>query len=112
MTNVNEAQNLNIDNPQPPDGDWWGGILINEMRIACGDLNIDGKDEITVASTKRPALNDYWRPIVLFCPDNENIIFTCHNDGNDEIYMVDINGENLKNLTNNPNGDYLGIVVP
>ncbi|MBC8180012.1 TolB family protein [candidate division KSB1 bacterium] len=74
-------------------------------------IDIDGKNEKTVASTQRPAQNDYWRPNALFCPDNENIIFTCHNDDNNEIYMVDINGENLTNLTNNPNEDYLGLIV-
>ncbi len=46
---VNEAQNLKITNEQAPDGDWWGCNIINEMRIACGDLNIDGKDELIVA---------------------------------------------------------------
>ena len=31
-------------------GDWWFYDIqaINDMRIACGDLNIDGKDEIVV----------------------------------------------------------------
>ncbi|MEN8158387.1 MAG: T9SS type A sorting domain-containing protein, partial [Bacteroidota bacterium] len=48
LIKVKEAQNLQLDNAQPPDGDWWGGVIINEMRIACGDLNIDGKDEIVV----------------------------------------------------------------
>jgi hypothetical protein len=50
LIKVKEAQNFKLDNAQPPDGDWWlGTVAINEMRIACGDLNIDGKDEIVVA---------------------------------------------------------------
>ena len=73
-------------------------------------IDIDGQNEKIIASTKRPR-NDYWRPIALFSPDDENILFTSYNDGNMEIYSVDIHGKYLKNLTNSPNEDYLGIVL-
>lgn len=43
-----EAQNLKIENQQAPNGDRYGTVVINEMRVACGDLDIDGKDEILV----------------------------------------------------------------
>ena len=102
----NQNPNFSFDNSK---------IIYISWSISGYDIKIidnDGMNEKKVASTIRPALNDYWRPIALFCLDNENIVFTCHNDGNDEIYMVDINGENLTNLTNNPNEDYLGTVVP
>lgn len=74
-------------------------------------IDIDGKYAVTLATTKRPPQNDYWRPNSLFCPDNERILFTNYNDDNNEIYIVDIDGENLKNLTNSPTEDSFGIVL-
>ena len=73
-------------------------------------IDNNGKNERKIASTIRPR-NDYWRPIALFSPDDEYIIFTSFNDGNCEIYISDIYGRNMKNLTNNPNYDDLGIVL-
>jgi len=73
-------------------------------------IDIDDQNEKIIASTKRPR-SDYWRPIALFSPDDENVFFTNYNGNNTEIYLVDIYSKNLKNLTNSPNEDYLGIVV-
>lgn len=75
-------------------------------------IDIDGRNEKTIASTVKPAQNDYWRPIVLFTPDNKHIIFTSHNDGNDEIYKADLNGKNIQNLTNSPENEGLAKVLP
>ena len=73
-------------------------------------INNNGNNERKIASTIRPR-NDYWRPIVLFSPNDEYIIFTSFNGGNSEIYITDIYGKNMKNLTNNPNYDDFGIVL-
>ncbi len=73
-------------------------------------IDNDGKNERKIAYTIRPR-NDYWRPIALFSPDDEYIIFTSFNDVNSEIYITDIYGKNMKNLTTNPNYDDLGIVL-
>ncbi|MBN2487156.1 MAG: T9SS type A sorting domain-containing protein [Bacteroidales bacterium] len=43
-----EKKNMVVANPVPNEDYWYKGILINEMRIACGDLNADGKDELVV----------------------------------------------------------------
>ena len=75
-------------------------------------IDIDGKNERTITSTKRPPQNDYWRPNALFTPDGEHLVFTSFNDGNNEIYIVDVYGENLKNLTNNLSEDVLACVLP
>ncbi|MBN1132893.1 MAG: hypothetical protein JXR52_03660 [Bacteroidales bacterium] len=47
LTKIKELPNVRLNN-ESPSGDYWGGMMMNEMRIACGDLNIDGKDEIVV----------------------------------------------------------------
>ena len=53
-----------VVNPQMPSGeDWWyspNNMLINEMRIACGDLNLDGKDEMVVGWSNYYSHNRYW----------------------------------------------------
>lgn len=74
-------------------------------------IDIDGENAITLATTKRPSQNDYWRPNSLFCPDNDRILFTSYNDDNNEIYIIDIDGENLVNLTNSPTEDSFGIIL-
>jgi Tol biopolymer transport system component/uncharacterized membrane protein len=38
-------------------------------------------------------------------PDGRQIAFTSNRDGNNEIYVMDVNGSNLVNLTNNPASD-------
>lgn len=40
-----------------------------------------------------------WNSHPEFSPDEKKIAFTTNRDGNVEIYVVDINGENLKRLT-------------
>ncbi|PYJ09636.1 MAG: hypothetical protein DMF06_09395 [Verrucomicrobia bacterium] len=39
-------------------------------------------------------------------PDDTRIAFTSQNEGYDQIYVMDANGSNLGNLTNNPAGDF------
>jgi uncharacterized delta-60 repeat protein len=38
-------------------------------------------------------------------PDDTRIAYTSRNEGYDQIYVMDANGSNLGNLTNNPEGD-------
>jgi Secretion system C-terminal sorting domain len=52
-----------VVNPQMPSGDWWyspNNILINEMRISCGDLNLDGRDEMVVGWSNYYSHDRYW----------------------------------------------------
>ena len=65
-------------------------------------MHQDGSNEKIIASTTRPINNDYWRPTAFFSPDGEYVVFTSFNDGNNEIYVIDVDGNNLKNLTNDP----------
>ncbi|MFP4026104.1 MAG: TolB family protein [Thiohalospira sp.] len=70
-------------------------------------FDIETRNDVIVANTLRPA-NDYWRPNILFTPDDESIIFTRYHNDNLEIFMVDIDGSNLHNLTNSPDDEILG----
>ena len=46
--------------------------------------------------------NDGWTQV----PKNPKIIFSSDRNGNDEIYMMNIDGKNPRNLTNHPGFDY------
>jgi TolB protein len=74
-------------------------------------IDINSKDEKTLQLITRPQ-SDYWRPTMRFSPDDSYILYTSYVEGNSEIYLSDLNGNNPINITNNPGGDYLGIVVP
>ena len=56
--------------------------------------------------------NDFndWYPIVTV--DNERIIFVTDRDGNEEIYSMNISGEDLERLTNNSDKDTTPAVSP
>jgi len=38
-------------------------------------------------------------------PDGKKIVFNSHRDGNMEVYVMNADGSNQRNLTNNPGGD-------
>ena len=45
-------------------------------------------------------------PFCVSASDTTHIAFTSERDGNAEIYIMDINGKNLRNLTNHPASDF------
>ena len=45
-------------------------------------------------------------PLCASASDTTHIAFTSERDGNAEIYIMDINGKNLRNLTNHPASDF------
>ena len=65
-------------------------------------INVDGKNPRQVA--KNPKLT--WTESPKWSPDGRQIIFSSGRTGNYEVYMMDSNGENLRNLTNHPAPDY------
>lgn len=59
-------------------------------------MNNDGSQKINLTSS------DYKEEDPLFTADGSQIFFTSGDrDGNVEIYIMDIDGKNVKNLTNN-----------
>ncbi|HAC07939.1 MAG TPA: Tol-Pal system protein TolB, partial [Gemmatimonadetes bacterium] len=45
-------------------------------------------------------------------PDGAEIVFASRRDGNDEIYVIDRDGEGLRNLTNDPGVDVMARFLP
>lgn len=46
--------------------------------------------------------NDYYDTNPVWSPDGSQIAFTSNRDGDNDIYIMDANGENLKNITLDP----------
>jgi Tol biopolymer transport system component len=55
-------------------------------------MDADGKNP-------RPLITRANRPA--WSPDGQKIVFVSNRDGNDELYMIDVDGKNLKRLTMN-----------
>jgi TolB protein len=62
-------------------------------------MNIDGSNLTRLTNTA--ALNN----IPSFCPDSEHIVFESDRAGNTDIYMMNSDGSDLKQLTNDPGED-------
>ncbi len=69
-------------------------------------INVDGTHEITLTDFGGVEENPIWSP------DGAEIAFQTMKDGNFEIYLMDADGSNLRNLTNNSANDYWPSWVP
>ncbi len=65
-------------------------------------MNADGSNQQLVYSN--PGLFGAWYPT--FSPDGTKIAFGNDADGDDEIYVINVDGTNLQQLTNNRSHDY------
>ncbi|MDX9857929.1 MAG: MBL fold metallo-hydrolase [candidate division Zixibacteria bacterium] len=63
-------------------------------------MNVDGTHEITLTDFDGVEENPVWSP------DGRQIAFQTMKDGNFEIYAMDADGSNLRNLINHPANDY------
>lgn len=63
-------------------------------------LNIDGTNEIELTDFDGVEENPVWSP------DGRRIVFQSMKDGDFDLYIMDADGSNLKNLTNNSAHDY------
>jgi TolB protein len=50
--------------------------------------------------------NNSWNTDPCFSPDGKWIVFSSNIDGDSDIYMMNVNGKGLVNLTNNSADDY------
>ncbi|MFQ5604816.1 MAG: TolB family protein [bacterium] len=104
-TNLKKLTNSNAYNTQSifsPDGSKIT-FLSNQRGMKYRDICImdtDGKGFLNLTN----GLN-YINQHATFTPDGKSIIFGSVKFNNSEIYRVDINGQNLKNLTNHPEWD-------
>jgi TolB protein len=51
-------------------------------------------------STPTKAVGQNWLPV--FSPDGTRLAFTSNRDGNPELYIMNVDGSNLRRLTNHP----------
>ena len=106
---TNDVKFTWIDSPDwSPDGKQivFTSMVINkdakEKSSEIYVINVDGKNPRQVA--KNPKLT--WTESPKWSPNGRQIIFSSGRTGNYEVYMMDSNGENLRNLTNHPAPDY------
>ena len=70
-----------------------------DIFIADAEIRGAGKNAINLSNH---IATDAW---ARFSPDGAQVVFESRRDGNTEIYVVDIDGKNLKRLTNNEKAD-------
>ncbi|RKN83429.1 hypothetical protein D7Z94_06300 [Ulvibacterium marinum] len=65
-------------------------------------MHIDGTRDVNISNTKGADSGAKWSP------SGERILFSSDRTGNSDIYSMDVDGKNLKNLTHTPNIDEFG----
>ena len=104
---------------------------INIPNISLGDMNNDGRVELIdaylmvnhILGQSDSSLLNPSAPINLtnhfrddespaWSPDGRRLAFVSDRDGNDEIYVMDANGDNLTRLTNNDSPDWRPVWSP
>ncbi len=74
-------------------------------------MNADGTNQTRLTFNEKSKDTDPWRPSEsldvspLWGPDGKKIAFRSYRDGNFEIYVMNADGSEQKNLTNNPGDD-------
>jgi dipeptidyl aminopeptidase/acylaminoacyl peptidase len=71
-----------------------------ELRGAIHIVDLDGSNLHTITNVIVK-----WRGGISWSPDGTQIVFTSAKDGNDELYIVNVDGTGLKRLTNNTTMD-------
>jgi len=89
-----------------PDGN---SILFIPVKKSGYDRELRGAMHIVDADgSNLRAITDViakWRGEVSWSPDGTRIVFTSDKDGNDELYIVNVDGTGLRRLTNNTTMD-------
>jgi Tol biopolymer transport system component len=65
-------------------------------------MRIDGTRDTNISNTSGADSSPKWSP------NGERILFSSDRTGNSDIYSMDVDGENLKNLTHTPDIDEFG----
>jgi|GEM_PF-795108 len=103
FTHLNDTFAPYYDPAWSPDGAKIVFRTHHELAADIGVINLDGTGFVKLSPNNRiidsqPA----WQPLVR---SEGKIVFTSERDGNPEIYSMDADGSNQRNLTNNPSKD-------
>lgn len=113
MMNSDGTENkqiLNIRIAAPPAisrGDKVAYVIMSGNGFEIRIIDSNGENQKILATTGRPYDNDYWRPNILFSPDGEKLFYTGCQDNYFNIHTVEIDGENLTNITNSSEDEFL-----
>lgn len=101
ITRLTQGDSTTFSGPFSPNGKkivFTGSGLTNSY---VGVMNADGSDPVNL--TNLPDVSDGFPA---WSPDGSQIAFTSRRDGNNEIYLMDAYGYQLKRLTYNPMDDF------
>jgi Tol biopolymer transport system component len=101
LTRLTRGESNTFAGPFSPDGKKivFTGFGLTESYV--GVMNADGSDPLDLTD-----LADVSDGFPAWSPDGSQIAFTSRRDGNNEIYLMDPYGHNLKRLTFNPTDDF------
>jgi len=101
ITRLTQGDSSTFPGPFSPNGQQivFTGFGLTNSYI--GVMNADGSDPVNL--TNLPDVSDGFPA---WSPDGSQIAFTSRRDGNNEIYVMDLYGYQLKQLTFNPTDDF------
>lgn len=99
-TSSKDSVNFSIDTQIEEDTDNLDGSILytfvdGENNIEIYRMNTDGTNQIRLTK------NDYWEESPRSSPDGTKIVFSANRD----IFLMDRNGNDIRNITNNPGND-------
>ncbi|HEV2801208.1 MAG TPA: DUF4214 domain-containing protein [Pyrinomonadaceae bacterium] len=110
-SNLRRANGAYFDLAWSPDGTKIAYRTDDELRADIGVANFDGTPSSIKFGTGPEIIDSQpaWQPLLA---GEGKIVFTNERDGNPEIYVMDADGGNQKNLTNNPAKDATPVWSP
>lgn len=101
ITRMTQGDSSTFPGPFSPDGKklLFTGFGLTNSYV--GVMNADGSDPVNLTN-----LENVDEGFPAWSPDGSQIAFTSRRDGNNEIYLMDPYGYNLKRLTQNTSGDF------